>query len=623
MFRGLKNWMDRQLGRNQKTHRIYGSLSIRETVQRIYRTREWGDDGSPYHSGSGSRDAASEQYCAFVIDFIRKHNVRSVVDLGCGDFAIGRQISEATGVSYTGIDVVPELIEHHSRTERNRLFRFQCADITSDPLPTADLCLICQVLQHLSNDEIAKVLNNLGGFPQVLITEHLPIHPRSINLDKPHGPDVRVRYGSGVYLELPPFSLPTLEVWKIPHYKKSILKTVMLVNKTFCKQPERASENNLKILVLFSHVWRGGRAGGAETHALQLMKELSLRGHQIYFVAASGNSEVENTPPGVLAEYRLPFQSLNPFDKLTAYRRLIEIVTRHQIDIIHAHHRTGGYFAEAIFRRTGVPYVITVHDIWHRAPFKSLHGRIIRRMIAVSGFIKRGLTEKFGVAADQVRIIHNGIDPAQIEKASGEEAAQIREKFGVGGEVVFSLVARITESKGHYDVIEALKLLPRELNYKCLIAGEGKDKQKLQALVARYGLGEKVVFCGFQANIPALMKASDVILLPSHREPFGLSILEGMFAGKPLLVSSSGGIPEIVTNDREGIVFPARGVAALAKAIVLLVEDPALRHRLGEEAYRTANRRFLLSKMIDDTEAYYREIVRKAGSSQSFTQSFR
>jgi len=161
------------------------------------------------------------------------------------------------------------------------------------------------------------------------------------------------------------------------------------------------------------------------------------------------------------------------------------------------------------------------------------------------------------------------------------------------------------------------------LNYKCLIAGEGKDKQKLQALVARYGLGEKVVFCGFQANIPALMKASDVILLPSHREPFGLSILEGMFAGKPLLVSSSGGIPEIVTNDREGIVFPARDVAALAKAIVLLVEDPALRHRLGEEAYRTANRRFLLSKMIDDTEAYYREIVRKAGSSQSFTQSFR
>jgi glycosyltransferase involved in cell wall biosynthesis len=368
---------------------------------------------------------------------------------------------------------------------------------------------------------------------------------------------------------------------------------------------------NLKILVLFTHVWCGGRAGGAETHALQLMKEMSLRGHQITFVAASGPFGEENTPQGVTAEYRLPFQSLNPLDKLTAYRQLIEIINRHQIDIVHAHHRTGGYFAEAIFRRTGVPYVITVHDIWHHAPFKFLHGRFLHRMIAVSAFIQRGLMERFGVTEQQVRVIHNGVDPALIEKASAEEAARLRERFGVGEEVVFSLVARITKSKGHYDLIEALRLLPRTLNYKCLIAGEGKDKKKLQALVARYGLGERVVFCGFQANVPALLRASDVILQPSHREPFGLSIVEGMFAGKAPLVSDSGGIPEIVTNGFDGIVFPARDASALAKGIQLLVNDPALRHRLGEEAARTANRRFLLSKTIDETEACYREIVRE------------
>ncbi len=370
-----------------------------------------------------------------------------------------------------------------------------------------------------------------------------------------------------------------------------------------------SSPASLKILVLFTHLWRGGRAGGAETHALQLMKELSLRGHQITFVAATGPSAIEPPPPGVLAEYRLPFQSLNPLDKRSAYRQLIEIVNRHQIDLVHAHHRTGGYFAEALFRRTGVPYVITVHDIWHRAPFKSLHGRFLRHMIAVSAFIQRGLIERFGVAEEQVRVIHNGVDPARIEQASAEEAARLRENFGVGSAVVFSLVARITQSKGHYDLIEALRLLPRTLNYKCLIAGEGKDKKKLQALAARYGLGEKVVFCGFQANVPALLKASDVILQPSHREPFGLSIVEGMFAGKAPLVSDSGGIPEIVTHGHDGIVFPAKDVAALAKGIQLLVEDPALRRRLGEEALRTAHSRFLLSKTIDETEACYREIV--------------
>jgi glycosyltransferase involved in cell wall biosynthesis len=110
------------------------------------------------------------------------------------------------------------------------------------------------------------------------------------------------------------------------------------------------------------------------------------------------------------------------------------------------------------------------------------------------------------------------------------------------------------------------------------------------------------------------MKASDVILQPSHREPFGLSIVEGMFAGKAPLVSSSGGIPEIVTNGLDGIVFPARDVAALAKGIQLLVDDPALRRRLGEAATRTAYHRFLLSRTINETEACYREIVRNQKS---------
>lgn len=367
----------------------------------------------------------------------------------------------------------------------------------------------------------------------------------------------------------------------------------------------------MRILILFSHAWRGGRAGGAETHVLQLMKELSQRGHQIFFVAADGTTQ-ETIPPGVTTEYRLPFQSLNPFDKLTAYRRLQEIVARHRIDIVHAHHRTGGYFAEAISRRAGVPCVVTVHDIWHRAPFKRQHGRIFRNLIAVSGFIKRGLVEKFGIAADRVRIIHNGVDPRRFEDASGDEAARIRDRFGVGDEVVFSLVARITPSKGHYDVLEALRLLPAGLKYKCLIAGEGKDKKKLQALALRYGLGEKLIFCGFQANIPALMKASDVILLPSHREPFAVAIIEGMFSGRPLLVSASGGTTEAITDGSEGIVFPVRDAAALAKGIERLVSDPELRRRLGDNARRRAYREFLLAKMIDDTEACYREIV--AGS---------
>ena len=87
-----------------------------ETFRRIYHTKTCGDNGEQFFSGAGSRGQVAELYCELVIQFIRKNQVRSVVDLGYGDFALGRRIVEATGIRYTGLDVVPELIEHHKNT---------------------------------------------------------------------------------------------------------------------------------------------------------------------------------------------------------------------------------------------------------------------------------------------------------------------------------------------------------------------------------------------------------------------------------------------------------------------------------------------------------------------------
>jgi SAM-dependent methyltransferase len=211
-----------------RIHRTYKTLSVAETFQNIYRAKAWGDNGEPFCSGTVSRGRVSEQYCAFVTKFIRDHQVESIVDLGCGDFAIGKQIVEASGVRYTGIDVVPELIEHHKSTLHDTRVSFRCADITDDLLPAADLCLVRQVLQHLSNDEIMKVLANLRNFSRILISEDVPGHPKSFNRNKPHGPDVRAYYGSGVYVERPPFSCTVREIWELPLTDNSILRTALL-----------------------------------------------------------------------------------------------------------------------------------------------------------------------------------------------------------------------------------------------------------------------------------------------------------------------------------------------------------------------------------------------------------
>jgi SAM-dependent methyltransferase len=147
-----------------RIHRTYKNLSITETFQKIYAANVWGDNGEPFFSGTGSRCEIAELYSTFVIDFIRDHQVLTVIDFGCGDFTVGRRIVETTGIHYSGVDVVPELIERHKIKVQDSRVSFLCADITTDPLPAADLCLIRQVFQHLSNAEIAKVIARLDTY---------------------------------------------------------------------------------------------------------------------------------------------------------------------------------------------------------------------------------------------------------------------------------------------------------------------------------------------------------------------------------------------------------------------------------------------------------------------------
>lgn len=208
--------------------RSYELMSVPQTFEKIYRTKAWGDNGQPFYSGPGSHGPTADLYCEAVISFIKEQRVQSVVDFGCGDFAVGRRIVEATDVRYTGVDVVSDLIEHHKKTVHDPRVSFRCADITKDPLPPADLCLIRQVLQHLANPEIAKVLGRLDSYPKVIISEHVPVHPKSFNHDMLHGPDVRWDYASGVYVDEPPFSMPARVLWTFPFEDDAQLRAVLI-----------------------------------------------------------------------------------------------------------------------------------------------------------------------------------------------------------------------------------------------------------------------------------------------------------------------------------------------------------------------------------------------------------
>ena len=149
---------------------------------------------------------------AFLVE--RTNEIRTVVDIGCGDFRVGSQLRIAPDCQYICVDIVYSLISFLDTRFSSPSRTFLCRDVITDDIPDGELCLIRQVLQHLSNRQIMSILEKTAAFPYVLITEH---HPSSVvlrekNSDKPHGGDTRVLDDSGVYIEAEPFDITHAKV---------------------------------------------------------------------------------------------------------------------------------------------------------------------------------------------------------------------------------------------------------------------------------------------------------------------------------------------------------------------------------------------------------------------------
>jgi len=191
----LRNWRNRR-------------LTAQEVFTRVYAEKMWGAGQADFYSGPGSNTEAGQPYADFVTGFIADNAIRSVVDLGCGDFRVGGLVA-SFGVSYTGVDVVQPLIDDNNRRFGSDTVRFQCCDIATDNLPDGDLCLIREVFQHISNAQIGAALARLKHYKYVLFTDVQPEDPSGyrINRDKVHGDSSRLVHKSFLRLDQPPFNL--------------------------------------------------------------------------------------------------------------------------------------------------------------------------------------------------------------------------------------------------------------------------------------------------------------------------------------------------------------------------------------------------------------------------------
>ena len=227
----LKRYLQRisqEVGR-RKAERLdasFAPLDHKAVFNKIYGGGIWGKvAGQKFFSGPGSHDAkVVVPYVESVQHFLAQVGGKpSVVDLGCGDFNVGRQIRPFCG-TYMACDVVPGLIAENAQRFAGEGVDFRCVDMVDDELPKADVVFLRQVLQHLSNAMIAKVLAKLPmSYRYLVLTEDIPLQEGfAPNRDKPTGPGTRTQFGSGVVVEAAPFALPFI--------RKEVICELMLEN---------------------------------------------------------------------------------------------------------------------------------------------------------------------------------------------------------------------------------------------------------------------------------------------------------------------------------------------------------------------------------------------------------
>nr|WP_157136732.1 class I SAM-dependent methyltransferase [Galbibacter orientalis] len=177
-------------------------------MEQIYTLNLWGGNNADYYSGEGShRPEIVKPYIETIQNFLKSFDFPPVVcDLGCGDFNVGKYLVKYTK-RYIGVDIVEGLIKRNQEVFTQDNLTFECLDIATDSLPTADIVLIRQVLQHLSNKEVQSIISKLSAYKYVILTEHLPNGSFEPNKDIISGQGIRLKKQSGLNLLIPPFNL--------------------------------------------------------------------------------------------------------------------------------------------------------------------------------------------------------------------------------------------------------------------------------------------------------------------------------------------------------------------------------------------------------------------------------
>jgi glycosyltransferase involved in cell wall biosynthesis len=368
------------------------------------------------------------------------------------------------------------------------------------------------------------------------------------------------------------------------------------------------------------HVQKVAGISGSERHLLALLPALADRGVDVRmavlatrdapsFVAACDEAGVESVviPAG---------PDVNP----AAVARLAGHIRRYRPDIVHTHLVHADAHGQLAARLTHTPAVSSVHGIaafYRRQPYRSvrrLAGRNACRTIAISDYVAGYLREHHLAPGERVRVVRYGIDLAGWQLAPADrEAARLGLGLGLGpDDFAIGIASRLIPHKGHATLLAAMPtVLAGAPRARLLVAGTGELRGRLEEAARSLPAG-CVRFLGHLPDVRGFMNACDVIVFPTGPElgeGFGLAALEAMAAGRAVVASDVGPLPEVVIRDQTGILVPPDSPEALAEALVRLHRDTPYRHQLGRQAAERARDAFGLTRMVEATVAVYQEVL--------------
>ena len=352
-----------------------------------------------------------------------------------------------------------------------------------------------------------------------------------------------------------------------------------------------------------------GGPGGAERMMLQLAEELRRRGHEVHPVGPADRSPWLRTRFRESGFEPLTYTTHGRLDPALLVQ-MTKLLRHMQADVVHTHEFVTSVYGGIASRLLQRPHVITMHGgrYYAERAYRRLalrwSARHSRALVAVSEATAADLVRSLRLAPSRVRVIYNGI------RYSGGDRTAVRRELGLGDdEVLIVAVGNLYVVKGHIVLLRALARLEDagvELPlWRVVIAGRGGEEAALRDFANARCWAERVHLLGFREDAADVIAAADVFAMPSLSEGLPLAIIEAMFAGRAIIASRIGGIPEVVTDGAEALLAVPGDDANLAERLRALLVSPELRARLGEAASRRAAFRLTLERMTDEYERIY------------------